>query len=284
MSEKIVCPQCHHSLDKRDPAVWKCSNCGYIVPLMEGKPVFSGHPQDQVPQEKIERSADKGTDWRRANWSFIEEIAALLPPGSDVLDVGAGRGDFKGIFSKHAYLGMDMYPYPEIDLAADLIEVVPFKPASFDLVVLANVIEHVYDYRLLIARCADLLRPGGSLLITVPFLLKLHQEPVDYHRYTRYAISRLAAENQLNVARFEAYTNPLAHLDEAIGDVWQHVIPVRKGAQHFTTKARVALMQKLANSVKTGKFNGVVKPAAEESNPYVLGYMCLFTKPQLEAK
>jgi len=278
MSEKILCPRCHSSFEKREPASWKCGSCGYTVPLLQGIPVFSGHPQDQQPQDKIERGADKGTEWRKTNWRFIQEIAATLPAGADVLDVGAGRGDFKQIFAGHAYVGLDIYPYPEIDLAVDLIETCPFTDGAFNLVVLANVIEHVYEYRRLINRCANLLKPGGSLLITVPFLLKLHQEPVDYHRYTQYTLAQLAAENQLEVERLEVYTNPLALLDEGIGDVWEHVIPTRSGFESYITRARVALIQKLANGIKTNQADGVVKPVSGNKDPRVLGYMCLFTR------
>ena len=279
MSDKIVCPVCNATFDKRNPTAWVCSGCGYSVPLVDGKPVFSGHPEDQNPQEVIERGAEKGTEWRRTNWRFIEKTAASLPAGADVLDVGAGRGDFKQIFTRQAYLGLDIYPYPETDLAVDLIELSPFKEASFDLVVLANVIEHVYEYRQLISRCNRLLKPGGRLLITVPFLLKLHQEPVDYHRYTRYALSLLAAENRLEVEVLDAYTNPLALLDEGIGDVWQHHVSSYSGLNKTIAKARVALIQKLANGLKTKDGTGSVLTAADDKNPYVLGYLCLFRKP-----
>jgi len=244
--------------------------------------VFSGHPQEQQPQDKIERGADKGTAWRRANWRFIQAIAASFPARADVLDVGAGRGDFRQIFTHHSYIGSDIYPYPEIDLAVDLIEINPFKERSFDLVVLANVIEHVYEYRKLISRCACLLKPGGQLLITVPFLLKLHQEPVDYHRYTHYALFQLAEENQLSVARFEAYTNPFALLDEGIADVWENVLPLRQKVDRLLSKVKVALIQQLANSMKAKQADGVVKPVHENSNPRVLGYMCLFQKDALQ--
>lgn len=278
MSNKIVCPLCASSFNQQDPEKWVCTGCGYSVPLVEGIPVFSGHPEDQNPQALIERGADKGSEWRRTNWRFIEKVAGRLPQAADVLDVGAGRGDFKKIFSDQAYLGLDIYPYPEIDLAVDLIECCPFKENSFDLVVMANVIEHVYEYRGLVSRCAWLLKPGGRLLITVPFLLKLHQEPVDYHRYTRYALEKVASENNLEIETLDAYTSPLALLDEGIGDTWEHVALQKTGFSRFLFKFNLVLIQKLANSLKKQE-GGRVKTAAEEQNPYVLGYLCVFKKP-----
>jgi hypothetical protein len=35
-------------------------------------------------------------------------------------------------------------------------------------------------------------KPGGTLLLNVPFLYWLHEEPYDYYRYTKYALQRFA--------------------------------------------------------------------------------------------
>ena len=167
MSVEIVCPQCKHEFD-RHAGSWECPACGFSVRLVNGKPVFTEIPAEINPSEKIERSAEQGSIWRQFNWRFIEQVSKDLPVGSDVLDVGAGRADFKQLFAQHAYLGLDVYPYPELDLAVDIIQTCPFREGSFDLVVLANVIEHVYEYRALVTRCAELLKPGGRLVLDIP--------------------------------------------------------------------------------------------------------------------
>lgn len=280
MSEKIVCPQCKSRFEKHDPKVWKCSQCGFSVRLLNGKPVFTDAPIELNPSEKIERSADQGTIWRQFNWKFIVDAANKLLDGSDVLDVGAGRGDFKPIFSKHAYLGLDVYPYPEINLAVDLIQTTPFENASFDLVVLANVIEHVYEYRTLVKQCALLLKPGGRLLITVPFLLKLHQEPVDFHRYTRYALLQLAVEAGLEIEQLDGYYNPLAIMDEGIGNVWQYSLPKTSGLTKWFIKPAIFVSQKISDMLKRSLGNGYIAPAGYDPNPNVLGYQCIFRKSE----
>lgn len=278
MTDKMICPRCGADFNRQGNTQWRCTGCGFTVKLLDGKPVFTDFPQDLNPSEKIERSAEQGTVWRRFNWKFIEKIAGSMPEGSDVLDVGAGRADFKALFARHHYLGIDIYPYPEIDAAVDLISMNPFRAASFDLVVLANVIEHVYEYRALISRCVEVLKPGGALLITVPFLLKLHQEPVDFHRYTRYALQTLAAENHLTVEILDAYHNPLFILDEGIGTAWERVKSLR-GLPKVFGKAGVYVMQKISNGLKGSLGNGSINPADRVGDPYVLGYQCLFRKP-----
>ena len=277
-TSKIVCPKCKAAFDRSGAKQWKCSKCGYTVKLLNGKPVFTQAPGDLNPTEMIERGPEKGTIWRRFNWAFLEKIAASLPERADVLDVGGGRGDFKPIFARQSYLGLDIYPYPETDLAVDLIKECPFKDGSFDLVVLANVIEHVYDYRALMARATKLLKPGGALLVTVPFLLKVHQEPVDFHRYTRYALAQLAGELGLQGEILDGYYNPLGLLDEGIGNAWQFGLPKLSGLKLFWVKANLVLAQKISNMLKKTLGDGYIADAAVDKNPNVLGYQVLFRK------
>jgi SAM-dependent methyltransferase len=278
MSVKIICPQCHSGFTKSKDH-WKCESCGYQVTLYNGVPTFTDAPADLTVSEKIDRSAEQGSIWRQFNWKFLEKNASRLPSDAEVLDVGAGRGDFKAIFKAFSYTGLDIYPYPELDLAVDLITTCPFQEGSFDLVLLANVIEHVYDYRALVKRCSFLLKHGGRLLVTVPFLLKLHQEPVDYHRYTRYTLADLATENDLAVETLDAYTNPLALWDEGIGNVWQFGISRVNGLNRLVAKTGVWFAQRTSNYLKKSMGNGRISPAEDEANPNVLGYQCLFRKP-----
>jgi len=278
-SEKIVCPKCRSEFDRSGKEAWKCKKCGFSVKLLHGKPVFTQAPDDLNPTEFIERGPEKGTLWRRFNWAFIEKTARVLPEGADILDVGAGRGDFKTIFANHDYLGLDIYPYPEIDLAVDLIEECPFKEGTFDLVLLANVIEHVYDYRALVTRVASLVKPGGRILITVPFMLKLHQEPVDYHRYTRYTLIQLATDLGLQVEVLEGYYNPLGLLDEGIGNAWQFGLPKLHGVARLWAKVQLVIIQKISNILKHSIGSGYIANAAVDPNPNVMGYQCVFQKP-----
>jgi SAM-dependent methyltransferase len=278
LTYKIVCPKCKADFDRSGIFVWKCTKCGYSVELKGGKPVFTHAPEELNPTECIERGPEKGTLWRRFNWAFIEKTAKLLPAEAEVLDVGAGRGDFKPIFAAQGYLGLDIYPYPEIDLAVDLIEECPFKPGSFDLIVLANVIEHVYEYRALMKVAAGLLKPGGRILITVPFLLKLHQEPVDFHRYTRYALVQLANELGLEVETLDGYYNPLGLMDEGIGNAWQFGLQKLHGIKKVWAKGNLVITQKISNMMKRSLGDGYIASVSVDPNPNVLGYQLLFRR------
>jgi SAM-dependent methyltransferase len=75
----------------------------------------------------------------------------------------------------------------------------PFEAASFDLVTLLDVIEHVPDDATILAEARRVLRPGGSVLITVPAYTWMWgaQDEISHH-YRRYTAGRL--RSSLNAA------------------------------------------------------------------------------------
>ena len=44
----------------------------------------------------------------------------------------------------------------------------PFEAHSFDVVICSEVLEHIHDYRLVLAEIRRVLRPGGRLVVSVP--------------------------------------------------------------------------------------------------------------------
>ena len=59
----------------------------------------------------------------------------------------------------------------------------------FDIVFCTQVIEHVPDPAALVAETHRVLRPGGWLVLTGPFWWPHHEEPHDFHRFTRYGFA-----------------------------------------------------------------------------------------------
>jgi len=66
------------------------------------------------------------------------------------------------------YLGVDLGPRAA-DACAD-ITAIPFRSASFDLVIASHVIEHVGDDRAALAELGRVTAPGGRALIMAPML------------------------------------------------------------------------------------------------------------------
>jgi len=61
------------------------------------------------------------------------------------------------------------------------------------------VLEHIFEYRQLIGESARILKPGGTIVIVVPFMFPYHPSPRDFHRYSGEAL-----EKSLSAAGFSA--------------------------------------------------------------------------------
>lgn len=125
-----------------------------------------------------------GTIWR--------DLSALLPTRQGVLlDVGCGAQPYRGLLSPATkYIGIDTddaktkfgYEFPDtIYFHGDRW---PLDEASVDVVLCTETIEHVPDTARFMSEVSRVLRPGGELILTVPFSARYHFIPHDYWRFT----------------------------------------------------------------------------------------------------
>lgn len=66
----------------------------------------------------------------------------------------------------------------------------PFADASFDTVMLLDVLEHVSEPEAALHEASRVLVAGGRLLVTIPFAYPLHDLPHDYQRFTGPGLER----------------------------------------------------------------------------------------------
>ena len=232
-----------------------------------------------MPFEKRERGPQLGSTWRQANWKFLQDQAARIPAGGIVLDVGAGRGDFASLFADCAYLALDVYPYPEVDLVCDFTKVAPFRAGSFARILLMNVLEHVFDGAGLLAALSRLLEPGGELLVAVPFLLKVHQAPVDYARYTHFALRRLGEGAGLETDLLEGFYDPAALVGEGTRNIRHTVMQRLPRSKRVLTRLALDAIDGLNSAVLGMVGAGFTSPPEAEASPAPLGYHIIFRKP-----
>ncbi len=75
----------------------------------------------------------------------------------------------------------------------------PFADSSFDTVLATEVLEHVPDVERTLAEIHRVLRPGGHLMATVPFVYPVHEAPHDYWRFTHHGLRSLCDRNNFEV-------------------------------------------------------------------------------------
>ncbi|WP_200339742.1 class I SAM-dependent methyltransferase [Rhodovibrio sodomensis] len=143
--------------------------------------------------------------------------AALIPlvrrhVRGDVADIGAGEAPFYGGYRDQALSivcvdwGQSLHDVGRhSDHLADLNVALPLDSESVDAALMSSVLEHIAEPKRLLSEVARVLRTGGALVLEVPFLYWLHEEPHDYHRYTCHALKHMAEQAGLEVEALEAY-------------------------------------------------------------------------------
>lgn len=122
----------------------------------------------------------------------VLQAAAMLPryPGLDVVDLACGRGEIAaGLAKDGCRVRGSRFRADDYELAGakpvfdgsfavnervDLEGRLPYESGSFDVVILAEVIEHLESHRPIVAEIGRILRPGGHLILTTPNIARLH--------------------------------------------------------------------------------------------------------------
>jgi len=124
-----------------------------------------------------------------------------------VLDVGCGSRPYESLVTAREYVGLELdTPENRCSKKADLFydgHKLPFPDASFDAVICNQVLEHVFEPDAFVGEIARVLRGGGRLLLTVPFVWDEHEQPRDYGRYSSFGLAALLLRNGLRVLRQE---------------------------------------------------------------------------------
>lgn len=103
-----------------------------------------------------------------------------------VLDAGGGlAAKYKSLILKTAekYTCLDSSGGGHVDVVGDVLNM-PFEDLNFETVVCNQVLEHVKQPTKLIVECYRVLKPGGCLICTAPFMEPIHSDPGDFFRYT----------------------------------------------------------------------------------------------------
>ncbi len=147
---------------------------------------------------------------RRALLKFIQSNAGYIK--GSVLDIGCGSKPYKELFSCNEYIGVDIENEGHSHIDEDIEyyydgKILPFENNSFDNAVCFEVLEHVFEPDLFLTEVSRVLKPGGHLLLTTPFIWNEHEVPSDYGRYSSYGLKYLMNKNGFEVVSLKKILN-----------------------------------------------------------------------------
>lgn len=113
--------------------------------------------------------------------------------------------------------GTSYHECKHLDYIADLNEEIPLNSNFAETIILTDVLEHIKRPEQLMCEIARVMAIGGRLILGVPFLYWLHEEPYDFNRFTKHKLVDLCRQNGLNVIHFEEVGGPITVICDLIG-------------------------------------------------------------------
>lgn len=119
---------------------------------------------------------------------YLDQALADFAFAGRILDVGGKKLSKRGQFrppllrvQSWEYLNNDASTEPDYCCSA---EQMPLDNACIDQVLMTEVLEHLPDPVAVLKECHRVLKGGGQLIATMPFLYPIHADPHDYQRWT----------------------------------------------------------------------------------------------------
>jgi len=177
--------------------------------------------------------------------ALVRLLARYEVPAGRVLDVGSGFGFFLRALEEAGYepYGLEVSEYAR-DRAKEYTSATivtqsaarafPFEDGYFDAITMFDVIEHIADYRSMLAECKRTLRPGGRILVATPSAHSIarlllgrrwswHKDPTHVHMF-----SPRSLEEALREAGFAGIESTTYLNFYIVGDATTALRPLRR--------------------------------------------------------
>ena len=116
-----------------------------------------------------------------------------------ILEVGSkdygSTASFRDFYPGSEYVGLDMSEGKGVDLVLDLTRSIgPLKEGHFGLAICCSVLEHVEKPWIFAQNLTRVVRRGGQIYMSVPWVWRYHAYPDDYFRFSHRGVKSLFEE------------------------------------------------------------------------------------------
>ncbi|MDD8017205.1 MAG: class I SAM-dependent methyltransferase [Bacteroidota bacterium] len=130
-----------------------------------------------------------------------------------LLDVGCGTKPYEQYLSVTQYVGLEIdTERSRTTSKADVFydgNKFPFGRDEFDSLIANEVFEHVFNPEEFLTEVNRVLKLGGKLLVTVPFVWDEHEQPHDYARYTSFGLQHILEQHGFEIVKHQKSVNDI---------------------------------------------------------------------------
>lgn len=203
---------------------------------------------------------DKNLDIYHARNSIFKAIEDAIPNfKGNLLDVGCGKMPYKNYILENSeinnYVGLDIETALEYDkyVKPDLLwdgKKMPIKDNSYNTIIATEVLEHCFEPEILLKEIYRVLKPGGLLFFTVPFVWNFHETPYDAYRYTPFALERHLLNSGFKDIKIKATGGWHAAMAQMLG-LWIKRSPMSLKKRRVFSKIGIVLIKYLLKKETT---------------------------------
>lgn len=199
IKESLKCLQCGGDLHLLDGDFFRCSN-GHSFPVKNGTAFFlSEKPKENNNNSLTLKLKLFLKKYPKVFFFFYNTLGVFtgkkgkdaikyIPRGKLIVDVASGIKTLREDVIK-----VDIAPFAGVHIVADA-EHLPFKDNSCDAVVCESSLEHFKNPTETVREFRRILKPGGLVYISIPFIVGFHASPYDYYRWTEEGVKELMKE------------------------------------------------------------------------------------------
>ena len=161
-------------------------------------------------------------------------ISRLAPSlKGKILDIGCGEKPYRALFQNVTdYIGMEFDTLDNRNRsAADIFYTggeFPFPDNSFESAIATEVLEHIFNPDQFLGEINRVLKPGGKLLLTCPFVWDEHSQPLDYARYSSFGLTHLIQKHGFKIIQFTKTATDIRVLFQLASGYVYKTIPFKK--------------------------------------------------------
>lgn len=188
------------------------------------------------------------------------------------IDIGCGDMPFKPLIEKQVnqYDTLDIEKRTlNVTYIADICNMDIIKNTTYDSAICLQVLEHVADPFKAMREINRILKKGSILVCSAPHLSRLHEEPHDYYRYTKYGLEYLFKSSGFRIISITPTGGLFCFLGHQISSiillpVWH--IPILKDIAFWLNKWVIV------------KFSILLDRLLDKQKIFALGYSCVVEK------